>query len=123
MDDMAEQVGMRTILNVVSDSDGPLPADTVFSRMRGGIYDAVMVMYHDQGQIPTRLMGFQYADRTGEWSAMAGVNLTLGLPIKRTSVVHGTAFGKAGEGRANPESMIAAVRLAAQLARPRRPRR
>ena len=103
--------------------DGPLPADTVFSKMRGGMYDAVVVMYHDQGHIPTKLMGFQYDDRTGEWSAMAGVNITLGLPIIRTSVDHGTAFGKAGEGRANPESMIAAIRLAAQLAQPRGPRR
>ncbi len=91
-------------------ADGPLPADTVFSKMRGGMYDAVVVMYHDQGHIPTKLMGFQYDDRTGEWSAMAGVNITLGLPIIRTSVDHGTAFGKAGEGRANPESMIAAIR-------------
>ncbi|MCK7507646.1 MAG: 4-hydroxythreonine-4-phosphate dehydrogenase PdxA [Desulfobacterales bacterium] len=92
-----------------SHAEGPLPADTVFSKMRGGMYDLVVVMYHDQGHIPTKLMGFQYDDKTGTWGQMAGVNVTLGLPIIRVSVDHGTAFGKAGEGRANPQSMIEAV--------------
>jgi len=95
--------------------EGPIPADTVFSKMRGGMYEAVVVMYHDQGHIPTKLIGFQYDDKTRTWGSMAGVNVTLGLPIVRTSVDHGTAFGKAGEGRANPESMIQAIRLAARL--------
>lgn len=97
-------------------AEGPLPADTVFSKMRGGMYDIVVVMYHDQGHIPTKLIGFQYDDKTGTWGQMAGVNLTLGLPIIRASVDHGTAFGKAGEGRANPQSMIAAIKMAAKLA-------
>ncbi len=97
-------------------AEGPLPADTIFSKMRGGMYDLVVVNYHDQGHIPTKLVGFQYDDRTGTWGAMAGVNITLGLPIIRTSVDHGTAFGKAGEGRANPQSMVEAVVLAARLA-------
>lgn len=103
------------------DAEGPLPADTVFSKMRGGLYDLVVVMYHDQGHIPTKLVGFQFDARTGAWGQMAGVNVTLGLPIIRVSVDHGTAFGKAGEGRANPQSMIEAIRLAARLAgaRPR----
>jgi 4-phospho-D-threonate 3-dehydrogenase / 4-phospho-D-erythronate 3-dehydrogenase len=96
--------------------DGPIPADTVFSKMKGGMYDAVVVMYHDQGHIPTKLVGFQYDDRTGTWEQLSGVNVTLGLPIVRTSVDHGTAFGKAGEGRANPQSLIEAIRLAARLA-------
>ncbi len=96
--------------------EGPLPADTVFSKMRGGMYDLVVVMYHDQGHIPTKLMGFQYDDKTGTWGQMAGVNVTLGLPIIRVSVDHGTAFGKAGEGRATPQSMIEALKLAARLA-------
>jgi 4-hydroxythreonine-4-phosphate dehydrogenase len=103
------------------DAEGPLPADTIFSKMRGGMFDLVVVNYHDQGHIPTKLVGFQYDDRTGAWGALAGVNVTLGLPIIRTSVDHGTAFGKAGEGRANPQSMIEAVRLAARLAAGRRP--
>ena len=97
-------------------AEGPLPADTVFSKMRGGMYDLVVVMYHDQGHIPTKLMGFQYDDKTGTWGQLAGVNVTLGLPIIRVSVDHGTAFGKAGEGRANPQSMIEAIKLAAKLA-------
>jgi 4-hydroxy-L-threonine phosphate dehydrogenase PdxA len=97
-------------------AEGPLPADTVFSKMRGGMYDLVVVMYHDQGHIPTKLIGFQYDDTTGTWGQMAGVNVTLGLPIIRVSVDHGTAFGKAGEGRANPQSMIEAIKLAAKLA-------
>lgn len=101
-------------------AEGPLPADTVFSKMRGGMYDLVVVMYHDQGHIPTKLMGFQYDDKTGTWGQMAGVNITLGLPIIRVSVDHGTAFGKAGEGRATPQSMIEALKLAARLASGRR---
>ena len=97
-------------------ADGPIPPDTVFSKMRGGQYDIVVVMYHDQGHIPTKLSGFQYDEKTGTWGAMSGVNMTLGLPIIRTSVDHGVAFGKAGEGRANPESLIQAIQMAAKLA-------
>jgi 4-hydroxy-L-threonine phosphate dehydrogenase PdxA len=96
--------------------EGPIPADTVFSKMKGGMYDAVVVMYHDQGHIPTKLVGFQYDDKTGTWGQLSGINVTLGLPIIRTSVDHGTAFGKAGEGRANPQSLIQAIRMAAYLA-------
>jgi 4-hydroxythreonine-4-phosphate dehydrogenase len=97
--------------------EGPIPADTVFSKMKGGMYDAVVVMYHDQGHIPMKLLGFQYDQKTGQWGEMSGVNVTLGLPIVRTSVDHGTAFGKAGEGRANPQSMVEAIRLGAMLSK------
>jgi len=96
--------------------EGPIAPDTVFSKMYGGQYDLVVVMYHDQGHIPTKLIGFQYDDKTKTWGSMSGVNITCGLPIIRVSVDHGTAFGKAGEGRANPESMIQAIKVAAQLA-------
>jgi len=96
--------------------EGPIPPDTIFSKMQGGQYDLVVVMYHDQGHIPTKLIGFQYDDKTKTWGSMSGVNITCGLPIVRVSVDHGTAFGKAGEGRANPESMIQAIKIAAQLA-------
>jgi len=99
------------------DVEGPIPADTVFSKMKGGMYDAVVVMYHDQGHIPMKFHGFQYNDKTGQWGEMSGVNITLGLPIVRTSVDHGTAFGKAGEGRANAQSMIEAIQLGAMLAK------
>jgi len=96
--------------------EGPLPADTVFSKMLGGQYDIVVVMYHDQGHIPTKLLGFHYDGKTDTWGVVSGVNITCGLPIIRVSVDHGTAFDKSGEGRANPESMIQAIRIAAQFA-------
>ena len=98
------------------DVEGPIPPDTVFSKMSGGQYDITVVMYHDQGHIPTKLLGFQYDKTTNTWGSISGVNVTCGLPIIRTSVDHGTAFGKAGEGRANPESMIQAIKIAAMLA-------
>ncbi len=100
-------------------AEGPVPADTIFSKMKGGMYDMVVTMYHDQGHIPTKLTGFHYDEKTNTWGQMAGVNITLGLPIIRSSVDHGTAFGKAGEGRANPQSLIEAVRIGAQFARGR----
>ncbi len=96
--------------------EGPLPPDTVFSKMQGGQFDLVVVMYHDQGHIPTKLLGFQYDEKTKTWGSISGVNITCGLPIVRVSVDHGTAFGKAGEGRANPESMVEAIKIAARLA-------
>lgn len=98
------------------DVEGPLPADTIFSKMKGGMYDLVVVMYHDQGHIPTKLVGFQYDETTDTWGQMAGVNVTIGLPIIRTSVDHGTAFDRAGEGRATPQSMVDAISMAARLA-------
>jgi len=81
---------------------GPLPSDTLFYYALKGSYDAVVCMYHDQGLIPFKMVHF--AD---------GVNVTLGLPIIRTSVDHGTAYDIAGTGRADPRSMIAAIRMAA----------
>jgi len=87
------------------DVSGPFPADTLFVRARRGEFDLVVACYHDQGLIPVKLLAFGQA-----------VNVTLGLPIIRTSVDHGTAFDIAGRGVADPESMIAAVLLAARLA-------
>jgi 4-hydroxythreonine-4-phosphate dehydrogenase len=85
---------------------GPFPADTIFVRAVRGDFDVIVACYHDQGLIPVKLLAFGQA-----------VNVTLGLPIIRTSVDHGTAFDIAGRGIAEPGSMIAAVRLAAQLAK------
>jgi len=88
------------------DVSGPFPGDTVFVRARKGEFDVVVACYHDQGLIPVKLVAFGRA-----------VNVTLGLPIIRTSVDHGTAFDIAGKGVADAESMITAVLLAARLAR------
>jgi 4-hydroxythreonine-4-phosphate dehydrogenase len=99
------------------DADGPVPPDTVFVKCQGGQYDVVVAMYHDQGHIPLKLAGFKLDAATNRYSSMSGVNSTIGLPIIRTSVDHGTAFGKAGEGRANEESMIDAIDAAAVMAK------
>jgi 4-hydroxythreonine-4-phosphate dehydrogenase len=84
--------------------DGPFPADTIFVRALRGEFDAVVACYHDQGLIPVKMAAFGRA-----------VNVTLGLPIIRTSVDHGTAYDIAGRGVADPSSMVEAVRLAAAL--------
>jgi 4-hydroxythreonine-4-phosphate dehydrogenase len=88
------------------DACGPFPPDSVFLRASQGDFDAVVAMYHDQGHIAVKLLSF-----------FEGVNVTLGLPIIRTSVDHGTAFDIAGTGRADERSLLAALRLAAQMAR------
>ncbi len=89
---------------------GPLSADTLFYNAYRSDYDAVVAMYHDQGLAPLKMVAFEN-----------GVNWTLGLPFIRTSPDHGTAYDIAGQGKANPSSMMAALRLAKQLARARRP--
>lgn len=95
--------------------EGPVPGDTVFVKLRGRQYDAVVAMYHDQGHIPVKLLGFSVDPATGRWNALSGVNVTLGLPIIRTSVDHGTAFDIAGKGIANERSLIEAVNCAVEL--------
>ena len=84
---------------------GPLPADTAFFTQERATYDAILCMYHDQALIPVKTLDFH-----------GGVNVTLGLPFIRTSPDHGTALGLAGTGKAHPESLIAAIRLARQMA-------
>jgi 4-hydroxythreonine-4-phosphate dehydrogenase len=86
----------------------PLPGDTVFLRAVKGEFDIVVAMYHDQGHIPMKLLAFD-----------SGVNVSIGLPILRTSVDHGTAFDIAGTGKASEESMLAAIEVAVQMARAR----
>jgi 4-hydroxythreonine-4-phosphate dehydrogenase len=100
--------------------DGPVPPDTVFSKALGGIYDIVVAMYHDQGHIPLKVTGFQYDSARGEWRAVKGVNITLGLPIIRSSVDHGTAFGHAWQGSASELSLISAIEYGVKLALNRR---
>ena len=86
--------------------EGPFPADTIFIKAKNKIYDAIVTMYHDQGCIPVKLLAFDRA-----------VNITIGLPIIRTSVDHGVAYDIAWEGKANDESMVQAIKLAIRLAR------
>ncbi|MBO8203405.1 4-hydroxythreonine-4-phosphate dehydrogenase PdxA [Streptomyces smyrnaeus] len=86
------------------DARGPLPADTAFFLASRGDYDLIVAMYHDQGHGPVKVLGIE-----------AGVNLTVGLPVIRTSVDHGTAFDIAGTGKAEPGSMIEALRQAAEM--------
>jgi 4-hydroxythreonine-4-phosphate dehydrogenase len=97
------------------DVTGPLPADTLFSRARGGEFDIVVAMYHDQGHIPVKTLGFQYDERTKRWTGLSGVNVTVGLPFLRVSVDHGTAFDRAWKGIANPESMVEAIDVAIRM--------
>ena len=92
------------------DATGPIPADSVFFRAIRGEFDVVVAMYHDQGHIPIKTHGFERS-----------VTVTLGLPVVRTSVDHGTAFDIAWKGIASAESMVEAVRLAAQLVTGRQP--
>ena len=92
-------------LGIGSDARGPLAADTMFHPAARQGYDAALCMYHDQALIPIKTLAFDHA-----------VNVTLGLPFVRTSPDHGTAFDIAGTGRADPKSLIAALRLAARLA-------
>jgi 4-hydroxythreonine-4-phosphate dehydrogenase len=94
---MASEAGIR--------AEGPYPGDTVFLKALEGRCDCVVAMYHDQGLIPVKLLGWRDA-----------VNVTLGLPIIRTSPDHGTAFDIAGKGKADPSSMVAAIKLAIDLA-------
>jgi len=96
-------------------AEGPFPPDTIFPKMKGGQYDIVVCMYHDQGHIPTKLLGFNYNHKKQTWEGLSGVNITLGLPIIRVSVDHGVAFDKGGKGEANPESMIQAIRYGIKL--------
>ena len=102
------------------DVDGPVPPDTVFSKARGGWYDIVVAMYHDQGHIPLKLIGFVYDHQAGSWQSVEGVNITLGLPIIRVSVDHGTAFDQAGKGSADQASLRNAIDYAVRLASARK---
>jgi len=94
---------------------GPLPADTLFSRARGGEFDIVVAMYHDQGHIPVKTLGFNYDATTKRWVGLSGVNVTVGLPFLRVSVDHGTAFDRAWKGIANHESMVEALQVAVRM--------
>ncbi len=97
------------------DVSGPFSADIIFSMLRGGAFDVVVAMYHDQGGIPAKLLGFEWDKGRGHWAGVHGVNVTLGLPIIRTSVIHGTAFDIAGRGLAHPGSLEDALLIAWEM--------
>lgn len=93
----------------------PSAPDTVFSKAAGGWYDIVVVMYHDQGHIPLKVKGFVYDKAQCCWEAVAGINVTLGLPVIRVSVDHGTGYGHAGNGEANALSLQNAMDYAIRM--------
>jgi len=99
------------------DVEGPVPADTLFSKAATGYYGGVVAMYHDQGHIPFKLTGFRWNAQKKQMDSVKGVNITMGLPIIRTSVDHGTAFEIAGKGIASPDAMILAIEAAVQLSK------
>lgn len=98
-------------------AEGPIPSDTLFSKAIGGVYDGCIAMYHDQGHIPFKVVGFNWDRDAQKMSSVRGVNITLGLPIIRTSVDHGTAMEIAGENIASPDAMRLAIDYAVRLHR------
>lgn len=99
---------------------GPVPPDSVFPEALGGWYDIVVCMYHDQGHIPLKTVGFVYDRDKQAWKAVEGVNVTLGLPIIRTSVDHGTGFALAGKGISSELSLVNAIDYAVAMAKSRK---
>lgn len=97
------------------EAEGPVPADALFALAKGGKYDGCVAMYHDQGHIPFKLLGFDWDNKKKTMKSVRGVNITLGLPIIRTSVDHGTAFEIAGKGIASPDALIHAISYAIKL--------
>lgn len=99
------------------DVEGPVPPDTMFAKAAMGAYGGVVAMYHDQGHIPFKLAGFKWNAEKQQMDSVKGVNITLGLPVIRTSVDHGTAFEIAGKGIARADAMILAIGSAVQLSK------
>ncbi len=99
------------------DVEGPVPPDTMFAKAATGYYGGVVAMYHDQGHIPFKLSGFKWNSEKNQMDSVKGVNITMGLPIIRTSVDHGTAFEIAGKGIASPDAMVLAIESAVQLSK------
>ena len=95
---------------------GPLPPDTLFAKAKCGQFDGCVAMYHDQGHIPFKVVGFNWNKETGKMDSVKGVNITLGLPIIRVSVDHGTAFDVAGKGIASEDAMMLSIDYATRMA-------
>ena len=94
----------------------PTPPDSIFPKALGGWYDIVVAMYHDQGHIPLKVKGFVYNRELKKWEAVAGINVTLGIPIIRVSVDHGTGFDLAGTGESNEISLVNSIDYSIRLA-------
>lgn len=99
--------------------EGPVPPDTIFAKAVQGKFDGCVAMYHDQGHIPFKLVGFKWNNEKQKMDSVKGVNITLGLPIIRTSVDHGTAFEIAGRGIASPDAMLISIDYALKMAQNR----
>jgi 4-hydroxythreonine-4-phosphate dehydrogenase len=96
--------------------EGPVPPDTLFAKAKGGFFDGCVAMYHDQGHIPFKVVGFNWDPETKKMQSVKGVNITLGLPIIRVSVDHGTAFDVAGKGVASPDALLLSIDYASKMA-------
>lgn len=107
----AIEAARRAGLNI----DGPVPPDSMFALARGGHYDGCVAMYHDQGHIPFKVMGFDWDEEAGKMKSVKGVNISLGMPVIRTSVDHGTAFEIAGKGIASPDALLNAIEYAVKM--------
>ncbi len=99
------------------DVDGPVPPDSIFAKAKCGKYDGCVAMYHDQGHIPLKVCAFNWNKETGKMESAKGVNITLGLPIIRVSVDHGTAFDVAGKGIASEDAMMLSIDYATRMAK------
>jgi 4-hydroxythreonine-4-phosphate dehydrogenase len=97
-------------------AEGPQPPDTFFAKAVSGVYDICVAMYHDQGHIPVKIRGFHFDPKTERWDSVNGINVSLGMPIIRVSVDHGTAFDQAGSGTASDASLLDAIEYAAKMA-------
>lgn len=95
---------------------GPVPPDTLFAKAKCGQFDGCVAMYHDQGHIPFKVVGFNWNQETGRMDSVKGVNITLGLPIIRVSVDHGTAFDVAGKGIASDDALMLSIDYATKMA-------
>ncbi len=98
------------------DVAGPVPPDTLFAKAKCGQFDGCVAMYHDQGHIPFKVIGFNWNAETGKMDSVKGVNITLGLPIIRVSVDHGTAFDVAGRGIASEDALLVSIDYATRMA-------
>ncbi len=116
-DDMEILPAVEEAKRLGYDVEGPVPPDTMFAKAATGYYGGVVAMYHDQGHIPFKLTGFKWNTEKNQMDSVKGVNITMGLPIIRTSVDHGTAFEIAGKGIASADAMVLAIESAVQLSK------